>query len=196
MLTILINKLSKFMNHDSLVSINIYHSQSLQILNKVPLLYYWDGEGRLIYNIVHDKKIINEYFNNLNYDKYKNLELSYFYFKYDEEYNEIYTEDIVKVSDYIDLDEFNSNNLIYELIIHYLYKLYKISMKTEYGEIKVFNKEIILDIYNQLKIKFKEKFEDQTFINWVRKEILNNENLNNKNVNYIINTLQNILKSN
>ncbi len=179
---------------DSLVSMNIFHEKQQHIINKIPLLYYWNGEGDLLKNILNDKKFKNTYLDKINLDTYKYLQLAYFYFKYDENDNEQYVENIIKFFDYISLSEFDSKNIVYELIVKYMFELYKISMKLDYKDTKVYNEEIIIDIYKQIKDKYKEKLNRITFLNWIRNELITKEQLNNNNTNYIIEQLNNIIE--
>jgi len=178
---------------DSLVSINIFHENQQKIINKVPLLYYWDGTSNLIKNILNDKSFIEKYLDRINLDTYKHLQLAYFYFKYDENDNEEYTEDIINIFDYLDLSKFDSINIVYELIVKYMFELYKISMKSDYEDTKVYNEEIIIDIYNRIKDRYKEKLNRITFLNWIRNELITKEKLTNDNTNYIVDKLNNIL---
>ena len=179
---------------DSLVSINIFHENQQKIINKVPLLYYWDGTSNLIKNILNDKSFIEKYLDRINLDTYKHLQLAYFYFKYDENDNEEYTEDIINIFDYLDLSKFDSINIVYELIVKYMFELYKISMKSDYEDTKVYNEEIIIDIYNRIKDRYKEKLNRITFLNWIRNELITKEKLTNDNTNYIVKKLYNIIE--
>lgn len=182
------------MNIDSLVSINIFHDSEQKIINKIPLLYYWNGEGDLLMSILKDKFFKANHLDKINLDEYKHLQLAYFYFKYDEENNEQYVENIINIFDYLDLSEFDSINIVYESIIKYMFELYKLSMKLDYKDTKVYNEEIIIDIYRQIKDKYKEKLNKVTFLNWIRNELINKEQLNNNNTNYIIEKLSNIIE--
>lgn len=178
---------------DTLVSMNLFNNENNQLVNKIPILYYWNGEGDLLKNIITDKSFLEKYFNNIDYSLYINLYLGYFFFEFDKDDNEIYKDNIIKISDYIELDKFNSKNIVNEIVIKHLYNLYKISMKSEYNNIQVFNEDIILDIYDKIKNKYKEKLNKETFINWIRQEIINVNQLNNYNITYIIDYLRNIL---
>jgi len=179
---------------DSLVSINIYRDDEEKIINKIPLLYYWNGEGDLLINILSDKQFKEKYLDKISLDSAKHLQLGYFYFKYDQDDNEQYIENIINIYDYLDLSKFDSLNVIYELIKKHMFRLYKLSMKEDYDDVKVFNEEIIIDIYNKIKNKYKERVNKTTFINWIRNELITKDNLNNKNTNYIINILNNIIE--
>ena len=178
---------------DTLVSMNLFNNENNQLVNKIPILYYWNGEGDLLKNIITDKSFLEKYFNNIDYSLYINLYLGYFFFEFDKDDNEIYKDNIIKISDYIELDKFNSKIIVNEIVIKHLYNLYKISMKSEYNNIQVFNEDIILDIYDKIKNKYKEKLNKETFINWIRQEIINVNQLNNYNITYIIDYLRNIL---
>jgi len=179
---------------DSLVSINIYRNDEFKIINKIPLLYYWNGEGDLLECILSDKQFKEKYLDKITLDDAKHFQLGYFYFKYDENDNEQYTENIVDIYDYLDLSKFDSLNMTYELVIKHMFELYKLSMKVDYNDVKVFNEEIIIDIYKKIKDKYKERLNKTTFINWIRNELITKDNLNNKNTNYIINILNNIFE--
>ena len=181
------------MNNDTLVSLNIFNNENNQLINKIPILYYWNGDGDLLDSIINNKTFLEKYLNNISYNLYNSLYLGYFFFEFDKDNNEIYKDNIIKISDYIDLDKFNSKNIINEIIIKHLYNLYKISMKDDYKDVKVFNEDIILDIYSKIKDKYKEKLNKETFINWIRQELINKNKINNNNSNYIIDYLKNVL---
>ena len=66
-------------------------------------------------------------------------------------------------------------------------------MKDDYKDVKVFNEDIILDIYSKIKDKYKEKLNKETFINWIRQELINKNKINNNNSNYIIDYLKTVL---
>lgn len=180
---------------DSLVSVNVYHDKELRTLNKVPLLYYWNGNGNLLECILYDNSFKEKYLDKISLETFKHLQLAYFYFKYDENDNEQYIENIINISEYLDLSKFESINMIYELIIKYMFKLYNIALKEDYEDVKIYNEEIIIDIYNRIKNKYEDKFNKNTFLNWIRKELINKEDLTNNNTNYIINLLNKILET-
>ena len=181
------------MNNDTLVSLNIFNNENNQLINKIPILYYWNGEGDLLNSIITDKSFLGKYLDNISYNLYNSLYLGYFFFEFDDNDEEVYKDNIIKVSDYIDLDKFNSNNILNEILVKHLFNLYKISMKIEYDDVQVFNEDIILDIYSKIKDKYKEKLNKETFINWIRQELINKNKLDNNNTNYIIKYLEKIL---
>ena len=120
-----------------------------------------------------------------------------FYFKYDENGEEQY-EDIYKdIQDIIYLENFESDEIVNHFILKHFCYLYKTSIKEEYEYIE--NKDEIyniINIYNKLKNKFKTRVSTETIINWVRSVLLEKDNFNIKNTNYIIDKLTKILKDN
>ena len=89
-----------------------------------------------------------------------------------------------------------SYSIVLKTIINHLYDLYSKAFNGKsYDKLKVFNEDIIIDIYDEIKNKYKERLLKNTLINWVRSEINKQENLNEENENYIIDTLTNILKN-
>jgi len=186
------------MYRDSLVAINIYNKESKKLYNKslVPLLFYWNGEGELLETIIKDQKIINEYLDNISdYNEFLNIEMSFFYFKINDNDEEEYIDDSILISDYIKFKDFFSEQLIYNLIIPYFYELYEKAIGSKYEKVNVFNKEIILDIYKQIKDKYKEKLYKKTFINYIRSRLIDQQNIDSDNINFIIKHINQILEN-
>lgn len=182
--------------NDSLVSINIYDKNTNILYNKslVPILFYWNGKDKLLDSILSDEKFKENYLDNISdYEVFKNLTLSYFYFKFEEDGTETYEDLTIVISDYVQLKDFNSSQIIYQLVIPHLYDLYKKALKEDYKDTKVFNDDIIIDIYKKIKDKYKEKFEKSTLINWLRSELIDKNKIDSNNTNYIIDKLIKIL---
>ena len=185
------------MIHDTLVAINIYDQNTNVLINKslVPILFYWNGKGDLVNCILNDNKFKENYLDTiLDYETFRNLEMSYFHFELQEDGTEAYSDTAILISEHVQLKDFNSDQIIYQLIIPHFYELYKKALKEEYEETKVFNKDIIIEIYKQIKDKYQEKIEKSTIINWVRSELINKDKIDSNNTNYIINKLNNILE--
>ena len=187
------------MENDSLVAINIYNKDTKELYNnkETPILYYWNGDGDLLQCILNDKQFKDNYISKINnIDIYCNMKMSYFYFCYDEDNNEQYVDNSVLLSDYISLNSFDSYSIVLKIIINHLYDLYSKAFNGKsYEKLNVFNEDIIIDIYDEIKNKYKERLLKNTLINWVRSEISKKEKLNEENENYIIDTLTNILKN-
>lgn len=183
--------------NDSLVAINVYDKITYMLYNKscVPILFYWNGQGDLLESILKDEKFKETYLNTIiDYNVFKNLIISYFYFKFGEDGKEIYDDRVESIYKYVKLKDFNSEQIIYQLVIPHFYELYEKALKEKYEDTKVFNKEIITDIYTKIKNKYKEKIEKTTILNWIRSELINNDKIDNDNINYIIEKLTKILE--
>lgn len=177
------------MKNDSLVAINLTYNNKLLNPSNVPILFYWDGNGNLINEIIKDESFLSLIIKKcFNLEMYTNSILSYFYFK-DE--NETYTEHEINIQDIINVN----SDLSYQYITSICLKLYKLSMKKEFNNInKLENIELIKDIYSQIKTKYQNKFNVNSFINYVRSELQEQYNLNSNNSDIIINTyLNNII---
>ena len=92
------------MTNDTLVSINVINEESKVLLNSssVPILYYWNGEGKLIENIFSDNSFKAQYISSIKtYEEYKNRAVYYFYFKFNEETgDEEYYDNSIKICNY------------------------------------------------------------------------------------------------
>lgn len=186
------------MYRDSLVAINIYSKESNKLYNKslVPLLFYWNGNGELIETILKDNKIVNEYLNTIfDYEEFLKIKMSYFYFKINDNDEEEYIDNTILISNYINLKDFNSDQIIYSLSIPYFYELYEKAIGNKYEKVNVFNKEIILDIYKQIKEKYQEKLYKKTFVNYIRSRLIDQKNISSDNINFIIKQINQILEN-
>jgi len=171
------------MQNDSLVAINITCDNKLLNPTKMPILFYWDGNGNLFDELLKEESFINLINDKcLNIAMFTKTILSCFYFK-DE--NEQYTE---FESDIQNIIEINSD-LSYDYIISICMKLYKLSMKKEFENFNKLNRsDLIKDIFIQIKSKYKNKFNVESFLNYVRSELQEQYNLNQHNSDIIINT--------
>ena len=82
------------MERESLVSINILNSEN-KLLNKtgVPMLYYWNGNTDVLDDLSNDEELINYSKGLFNEPTdYLKVNISYFYFKYDENHEEEYSD--------------------------------------------------------------------------------------------------------
>ena len=184
------------MAQDSLVAINLIDIDG-KLLNKtsVPLLYYWNGVSDVADDLRHDE-MLGEYCSTLfiNPEKYLDVLISYFYFTYDEEGKEKYTDITTQFQDILYLENFNSLHIVKHYILQHFLNLYKTSIKTEYISDVTNVDDTIIDIYNILKGKFKTRITKKTVINWVRSVLLDTNHFNTINATYIINELETILK--
>jgi hypothetical protein len=183
------------MIHDSLVTLNIFDIDN-KLLNKTtsPLLYYWNGESDILNDFRKDEQFVKAYETLfLTPQKYIEIMVSYVYFKYNDDGEEIFEEHTTDIQDIIYLDRFNSKHIVSYYLVNHFNELYRNSFKT--------NKELndtdwetyIIEIYKAVKNKFKDRLSKQTIINWVRSLLLDKDHFNTHNTNIIIKELETIL---
>ena len=192
------------MERDSLVAINILNNDVLlnnKLVNNnsyAPILYYWNGETDIVKDLQSSESLCKKCSSLFdNPEQYLTISLSLFYFKYDENNEEQYEDVCKQIQDIIYLENFESDEIVNHFILKHFCYLYKTSIKEEYEYIEHKNEIYnIINIYNKLKNKFKTRVSTETIINWVRSVLLEKDNFNAKNTNYIIDKLTKILKDN
>ena len=184
------------MERESLVSINILNSEN-KLLNKtcVPMLYYWNGNTDVLDDLSNDEELINYSKGLFNEPTdYLKINISYFYFKYDENHEEEYSDNTIPIQNIVTLDKFDSDYIV----LHYLHKhfstLYKNSFKTTFVSETFEPIENIITMYRDIKSKFKTRLNKITIVNWVRSVLIDTEHFNSVNSDYIIFKLNEILK--
>jgi len=184
------------MERDSLVSINIFNSEN-KILNKstVPMLYYWNGANDVLDDLSNDEELL-KYSRTLfiNPSDYLDLMISYFYFKYNDNDEEVYADNTIDLQDIITLDKFESDYIVLHYLLLHFKTLYKNSFKEEYTGDNIDIVNTIKEIYRVIKDKFKTRISKTTVMQWVRSVLLDENHFNRKNSDYIYNKLNEILK--
>lgn len=183
---------------DSLVSFNIYNIDTNKLYNKnsfVPVLYYWNGENDMLSEIINSDKFIKNYLNNISdEDTLSKIVISYFYFYYDDDQEEKYTEGTVFVKDYIDFKKVENDNLLLDIIYNKIVALYRICIDKNYLIIDKKDLEVkIVNLYNTIKEKYKERVTKETIGNWIRSELIKDKKYNSKNISLIINLFNQII---
>lgn len=184
------------MERDSLVSINIFNSEN-KILNKstVPMLYYWNGINDVLDDLSNDEHLL-KYAKTLfiNPTDYLDLMISYFYFKYNDNDEEVYADNTLDIQDIITLDKFESDYIVLYYLLNHFKTLYKNSFKDEY--ISEDNDAVnnILIMYRAIKDKFKTRLTKITIMQWIRSVLLDESHFNGTNSDFIYNKLNEILK--
>ena len=185
------------MDRDSLVAINIVNSNN-NILNKttVPMLYYWNGESDIMDDLANDNELI-DYVKTLISEPtdYLNIFISYFYFRYNDNNEEVYSDTTIEVQNLIFLDKIENDNICIYYINKHFRTLYKNSFKQEFVSTSEDDITNIIDIFRAIKSKFKTRISKQTIVNWVRSVLLEESKFNSTNSDYIINKLNEILIS-
>lgn len=184
---------------ESFVSLNVYNNinNTNNLLNKdgIPLLFYCNDINVLHKQLLEDlnfREFINK--NCFLPEIYENTYISYFYFILE---NEEYYSETINIQNLIPFSKMNNIEInFYKVYIKGIFEnLYRLSFKTQYDDTNMsFDIDnILIDIYTQLKNKYKEKITKITLINYVRSE-LQKTNLLTDNINWIIIQLENILE--
>ena len=184
------------MERDSLVAINILNKED-KICNKsgVPMLYYWNGQNDVLDDLSNDNDLLF-YAQTLfeSPEMYLGYSVNYFYFKYNDNDEEEYADNIIELQDIIKLNKFDSNEIILYFLTKHFKTLYKNSFKTEF-ELSDDTIQSIVTMYRNIKDKFKSRLNKETIINWVRSVLIDKDHFNRTNSDYIILKLNEILKS-
>ena len=180
--------------NQQLITFNIIYNDKLLNKNKIPILYYNNGDD-LITSLKKDQSFIN-YIKELNINHSSFLDIKLYYFIYNLNNNdEEYTDNNINLQDIISINELG-NNFYIHYILNICLKLYQLAFHQEYNLINdiLVDESIIIDIYKQIQTKYINHFSKETFINYIRQQL--NEvypNLNNVNKEFIINRLNEIL---
>lgn len=181
------------MIRDSLVAINITQSDKILNNSSVPLLFYWNGEQDIISSLKQDDAFFSFIKEKcMNIDNYVKCQISYFYFKYNNDEEE-YNQQIDDIQDVFQID--CNKNLILEYLITIFKKMHGDFMKSKYETEIMFNTDdIIAEIYDHIQKKFPNRFVKESVLNYVRSELKKKYGLNNTNTEKVISYLENIIK--
>lgn len=181
---------------NSCVAINIISDGRIINDKGIPILFYWDGKK----DVDEELKTSNQFIAFLKsriIDKsiYTNATLAYFYFNEDKDDNwkEIYNEKTIKLQEWIPL-----STLPLDYSLKYVYdinaELYKKMYNSIYSK-KIPLDKAILDIYTNMKSKYKDRISKTTYMEFIRTELLKIEpKLNNSNIDYILLKTKELLK--
>ena len=183
---------------DSLVAINILKENTIINERGVPFLYYWDGESNVIESIKNDIKFISYLYEKIaNKSNYALSRLTMFYFKYDDNNNENYTEEQIQIQSFLTLDMISEDKRMFykEYLWEHFKYLYSSAYHEEYDkEVSLFDiDEAILDVYDKIQKKYPKKVIKSTVVNYIRGELQKQDNLSLENTEWVISQLENIL---
>lgn len=182
---------------DSFVAINIYKDKDNKkelFGNGVPLLFYCNDMSHFKDDLLSDekfRKLVED--NCLNTNNYTSSWIGYFHFNTESEYEDtaIPIQELFSVNKLSETEKFFTKEYLSAIFIN----LYEISMKTSYENNLMFDIDAtIVDIYQALKEKFKEKIVKSTVVNYIRSE-LNKKELSQENIHNIIWQLEIILQN-
>ena len=184
---------------DSLVAINLIVNDKIINKNGVPILFYWDGDSSSLLKDIYDDESFKSLLYNtvINYENYANAKLAFFYFKYDENNSENYTEGFDLIQNEFLLSEIDDDNRMFYKF--YLWKHFTFLYESAYH--KTYDKEValfdiddsILDIYDKIQNKYPKRVIKSTVINYIRGELQKTDNLLMENTNWIIFQLEKLL---
>lgn len=183
---------------ESLVSINLTYGNELLNPSPVPILFYWNGkedesidsqiaQAQEFANLVEEKCF--------NSKMYVSSLVTYFFFKY-EKNEEVYEESSFNIQDAYLLENMDEDKSLfyYDYLKKYFNKLYEKVFKENYDwEIWSSTDDALKDMFNQIQQKHPERFSLETLSNYIRLQLQKNEGLNNKNIDFVLDKLTNIL---
>ena len=174
-----------------IVSINIIGNEGLLNTGNIPFLFYSNNKD-IKEELKNDEGFIS-FLNEkcLSINNYGNISLSYISLNLStEEYNT----DSFLLQEWYKLEE-NDNKLKYEYIKYYFNYLYKCSYKTDFSFSENLLDKDIRIIYNDLKKQNQGKISKNIIINFIRSELMNeNNNINLENTEHIISVITKILE--
>jgi len=175
----------------SLVSINIIKKTENKLLNDKfqPYLFYWDGET----DIIEDIKKSDEFINKIksacfNLENYSDSILAYFIYELND-IDEQYTDNILNIQDIFLLSDIDED--FYE---EYIINIFKDLYKQVFNEDYKGKDNIIFNIYTKIKEKYKDKFIEESAVNYIRSILQKENKLSQTNIDFIISKLNNIIK--
>ena len=176
------------------LALNVIKNQN-EIINQIPILFYWNGEDdikeSLKANNFIDKIISMTCFDD---DFYLHSKIYYAgYVKYADD-SDLYEDSTISFQELYSLDEIG-NKLFYILFIKkYFEALYKSVFIEVYDVALNFDEGDIVNIYEKIQNKYPQRVTKETFINYIRSELLKDNQLSNENIEYCINKLNVLIK--
>jgi len=177
------------------VAINVTYNDILLNDSVYPIIFYWDGESDILNDIKSNenflKMIERKCFNIESYsDSYINL--SYI----NNESENIYSEKQFQIEDVFPFEEIN-NDFMYGYVTEILFDLYKKVFKEEYNRNDLDDLNLnfeIKDIFNKIKEHVNKPISNETIINYIRSKMNDIYKLKQKNKDWLIEKIQNIIE--
>ena len=195
-------------NNDSFVAINLWVDNenrsdeertiddSKILINNVPILFYWNGEGVLLDSLKNDEKF-KAYIQQrcMNSSVYHRSHISFFFFEYNDGQEEYKKQDKIAIESMYPLETLDDKfNFYLNYVSKIFHKLYNKSFSEPYssGNEDISTENVIKDIWNKLHEKYKERLGLETTLQYVRSK-LDAYNLRQENIEFIINRLHTLL---
>lgn len=183
------------------VAINIVSSEleNVNVLlndnNGFPIIFYWNGIDDIFDKISKDEKflnIINNYV--FNYDTYDKTFLKLSFINTGNE--NIYNQKEVSIQELYSLENLNKDfmfmylqNIVTDLYEKFFKEKYIISNIED-----LTSKDIIKDIFYKIENNDKREILQSTIINYIRNKLNENTKLTKENKEYLINSLEDIIR--
>lgn len=183
---------------NSLVAINILNNSHLINDRGVPFLFYWDGETDLDNALLSSEELKDYLYEKvINKDNYTSTRLAMFYFKYDADNNEVYSEKQWDLQSFLKLPDIKEDKQMFykEYLWEHFQFLYDSAYHESYDKtVSLFDiDDAILDVYDKIQEKYPKRVIKSTVVNYIRGELQNNNNLSMENTNWIILQLEKLL---
>lgn len=186
------------MDKATLVAINLSYNGKIANNSLVPILFYWDGNGTLLENMLNDKPFRKLIFDKVvNKEAYTSARLDWFYFTYNEDGNntENYTEDSVNIQELLPFKDID-NVILWEEYAGVIFKdLYKLVKKEDPKETNI-DEYYIAALYHDIKGKNPIKIRKATVLEYVRSQLKERFGLSQENADYIYDKLNIIIVDN
>lgn len=188
------------MTRDSLVAINIVDKDDvLHNPTSVPILFYWNGEDKLEDHLVENKEFKNfiaeETFTAHYYTK---TSINFFFFTYDEQGEEKYTENKLDIQDLFLMKDMSEQESIfyYNYLKKYFNKLYENAFKEKYEWGNESNPDTALkDMFSKIQSLHPDRFSLESLSNYIRLQLQRHDNMNSQNIDFVLEKLKYILTS-
>jgi hypothetical protein len=183
------------------VAINIVSSEleNVNVLlndnNGFPIIFYWNGIDDIFDKISKDEKflnIINNYV--FNYDTYDKTFLKLAFINTENE--NIYNQKEVSIQELYSLESLNKD-FMFMYLQNIVTDLYEKFFKEKYiiSDIEdLTSKDIIKDIIHKIENNDKREILQSTIINYIRNKLNENTKLTKENKEYLINSLEDIIR--
>lgn len=178
------------------VAINIVSSNNtIENPNSWPIIFYWDGESDIISDMKANENFMTLIHDNcLNETEYDAAKISIIYINNIKELQ--YKTEELLIQDFIPFDVIDSafpfiyvTNILYDLYEKVYHESYPI-LNNDYEHIN----ESIVDMFKMIKEGVKRPVQNETIINYVSSQLIEQTKLSPQNRKYLIEKITEIIK--
>ena len=174
---------------DAYIALNIIKNNN-EIINKVPILFYWNGIDD-IKEALKTNKLIDKIINDTTFDDdfYIHSKVVYAGYAKGDDNSNNYIDDSISFQELYPLEEIN-DKLFYILFIRkYFEALYKSVFTEIYDVALTFDEGDIINIYEKIQNKYPKRVNKETITNYIRSELTKDNQLSTQNIDFCINKL-------